>query len=72
LRLNLNINRKGKTNSGGSRSKAQQNETSQKDSLGLFLSPLIFLGIILGVGIMMPDILQNLIMDSALLLEVKP
>lgn len=62
----------GKTILGASRGKPQQIETGYKDTLGLYLSPLIFSGIILGVGIMMPDILQNLIMDSALLLEVKP
>ena len=62
----------GKTILGASRGKPQIIETGYKDTLALYLSPLIFLCIILGVGIMMPDILNNLIIDAAILLEVKP
>lgn len=59
----------GKTFLGASRGKPPKVETGYKDTIGMYLSPLIFLCIILIIGLSMPDIFKKLIMDAAFLLE---
>ena len=59
----------GKTIFNASKGIPQSVETGYKDTIGMYLSPLVFLCIILIMGLNMPDIFKKLLMDAAVLLE---